>query len=401
MRVLEILLGVLFLAGLVFLSSCGPEEAPVGPTASPTDEGTGDTGTSEKEKPEPGKAGGSGEGEKTGEGEPEEEGDTRIPFDRIWPNDPRAREFLLDPEDNSFTYSYWKDAKVGDWVRFMNHRQNVILYKVIKREGDKIQFTVIEFKRSGEEIPEEKLDVREAGITKDNEIKRGSLLNNPYNVRTIWEWELYGSDKIMLCERRNVANPRGDDKETCYNWDVRCGGYVFQRSGRTLVILMVDYGDAEHPPKWGHLKDAELLKYWYKFDRFLDEKVISQEDPEEGEDPEKPEEPAPAELDKKLKEVEKLAGKDFSTALEEKRFKDAADSLEKIAAVVGDVQTYAVENNFKPALAQVKSVSAKAGELRTACDSADKDKASKTLVELRGLLDRLYISVHYVRDKKR
>ena len=61
--------------------------------------------------------------------------------------------------------------------------------------------------------------------------------------------------------------------------------------------------------------------------RFLDEKVVSQEDSPEGESPESPEDPPPPEVAKSLKEIEKLVGSEMSKALKEKRFKDASLSI--------------------------------------------------------------------------
>jgi hypothetical protein len=203
--------------------------------------------------------------------------------------EPDPKSILLDPNDMSQQLSYWGDTKEGDWVRFLNWKKDLIIYKVVKRDGDTIKLEVKQYTREGKEIPEEEPDIRQLDVAQDDRIMRDSLNMNPYIERSVSKWQLYGSAKTLHCERHWVPNPMtGDNNETLRSRDVRCGGLVFMRRGNTTYVILVDYGDAQHPPKWDNLKPAELLKYWQKHDRFLNEKPDSQNDPAASGHPQKP-----------------------------------------------------------------------------------------------------------------
>jgi hypothetical protein len=318
----------------------------------------------------------------------------------MWPNHPKAREILPDPEDESIIYSYWRDAQVGDWVRFLTHQQKIALFTVIGREDSKLRIEAKHFELDGREVPKDKPDIRSVKLDEDQMITRNSLLQNPFVVRTVYEWDLFNTDRMLYCERRTVDNPTGEDNETCYSWKIRCGGYVFQRRGNNLVVLLIDYGEAENPPKWGVHKASALLKYWYEFNRFLDQPVVAQEDPEDGELPEKPEEPPPPEIVENLKEIDKLVISELPKAAGDKRFDDAAASLDRLAELVGKVRSYAQANNFTPAIAVMKQLDAAAAEVRKACEDAS-DETDGSLNRLKGRVDLLFISVDYKREKKR
>jgi hypothetical protein len=381
MRTLVTLLGLLFIAGLVVLSGCESGEAPAKTAGGETSEGEG-TG-------------------EAGEGEFEEEvDDGPIPFDRLWPDHPKARKILVDPNDMSQNMSYWRDTKVGDWVRFLNHRQNVIIFELLERKDGKLKFSSKEYKRTGEEIPEKELDVRDVDIVKNDDIVRGPLLRNPLVVRTVYEWKLFKSDKVLYCERHNVDNPRGDNKETCWSREVRCHGVVFQRSGNNLVVVLIDYGDIDNFPKWDHLKPDELLSYWHKMNRFLDERIVAQEDPEEGEQPEMPEDPPGEKLTKDLKRLEELVGKELSDIIDAGVGDKIEAALNSVGQIIEDVGSYARANNFTPAVAQAKDVTAELGRLKDAAVGGDKDQAVKALGKLCKQLDWLYISVNYKKGLK-
>jgi len=204
--------------------------------------------------------------------------------------DPYPAGILLDPNDMSQKLSYWRDTKAGDWVRFLNWQKNLIIYKVLKRDGDIVKLEVKQYTRGGKEIPEEQPDIRDVNVESDDKVMRGSLILNPLVERSVFKWKHYGDGKTLNCERRYVPNPMtGENNETLRSWDIRCGGFVFQRRGKTTYVIMVDYGDAEHPPKWDNLKPADLLKYWQENDKFTFEKLDPQKDPPGGEPPEKPE----------------------------------------------------------------------------------------------------------------
>jgi hypothetical protein len=204
--------------------------------------------------------------------------------------EPDPKSILLDPNDMTKKLSYWCNAKEGDWVRFLNWKKNLIIYKVVKRDGDIVKLEVKQFTREGKEIPEEQPDIREIDVKQDDKISRDILKMHPLLERSVFKWKLYGSDRVLHCERRYVPNPMtGENNETLFSRDIRCGGFVFMRRGDTSYVIMVDYGDAEHPPKWEHLKPADLRKYWQKYNRFLSEKPDSQKDPPAGEPAEKPE----------------------------------------------------------------------------------------------------------------
>jgi hypothetical protein len=412
MRILGISLALAFLAGLLYLAGCGSEQPPAPPSveqAGGAEAGTGGQAApqepreaageeSARDEPageEPGGLEEPGGGAQPGLGDPEEE------ESRIMPKDPYG--ILIDPEDTTQTFSYWRDAKVGDWVRFLTHQQKIAVFTVVERNGNKLKYQATHFELNGKEIPSEQPDLREVDIEGDEQVMRSSLIMNYFVTRRIYDWELYNTSKILHCERRTVDNPTGENNETCYAWEVRCGGYVYQRRGRSLVVLMVDYGDVENPPKWGHLDAADLLKYWYKFDRFLYEPIISQADPPEGEFPEPPEEPAPQELAGKLKEIDQLVRMDVPDALKAGDTAKAAASLDKADLLVQDVLSYAKENNYKPAIAEAGKFSAKTAELRKTCAGGDKDEIDQSLEELRGLVDRLFVSVNCEKEdvKKR
>lgn len=204
--------------------------------------------------------------------------------------EPDPKSILLDPNDMSQKLSYWRDAKEGDWVRFLNWRKNLIIYKVLKRDGDVVKLGVKEYTRAGKEIPEEEPDIRQVDIKQDDEIMRNSATQNPFVERSVFKWKLYESNKVLHCERHYVPNPMTEEhNEVLWSRDIRCGGFVFMRRGDNSYVIMVDYGDKEHQPKWDHLKPADLLKYWQNNDRFTFEKLTPQKDPPGGEPPEKPE----------------------------------------------------------------------------------------------------------------
>lgn len=386
MRIIVTLLGLLFLAGMIALGGCNGEQAPVKTAGTDTPE-TEDEGNTDKNGEE--------------ETDPEEEvDDGPIPFNRLWPNDPRSKEVLLDPENNKVTYSYWRDAKVGDWVRFLTYLQKLCIYEVIEREGANLKYQVRHFELTGEEIPKKEPDIRKVDIAQDDKDTRGTLIGIPFLVRTIYDWPHYKSSKILLCERRNVDNPTGENNETCSCREIRCGGYVFQRRGNTTVVRLIDFGDAANPPKWDHLKPVELLNYWHKLNKFIDDPYIPQEDSPEGELPEMPEDPPPVDTTGKLNKLENLVGPDLSKALADKQYKDAVKSLDQVKLIIEDIRAYAQANNFVPALKEVGKVSAKADELHAACGKEKAEEASRGLGELRELLDILYISVKYKKELK-
>ncbi len=286
MRIIIVFLASISVCILLLVYGCGGEEAPKKPVpdkAAPIAE-EGKSGDGEGQ-------GGEQQEEPTGPEDEPEEPEPGQNSSRIWPDDPRARDVLPDPYDDTKKYSYWRDAKVGDWVRFLTHQQKLATYTVTERKGSKIKFQARHFGLDGKEESKEKPDIREQDVDKDNEIMRNSLLQNQFVMRFVYDWLLYKSDKVLTCERHFVPNPlTGEDNESCWSFDVPCGGFVFKRRGRTTYVVVIDYGDAEHPPKWDHLKPAELLKYWYQHNCFLDEEIVSQEDPPEGEPPEPPEE---------------------------------------------------------------------------------------------------------------
>ncbi len=204
--------------------------------------------------------------------------------------EPDPKSILLDPNNMMQKLSYWRDTKEGDWVRFLNWQKNLIVYKVVKRDGDTIKLEVKQYTRAGKEIPEEEPDIRQLDVAQDDKLMRDSLKFNPLVERSVSKWKRYGDGKTLHCERRYVPNPMTEENnETLHSRDIRCGGFVFMRRGKTTLVVLVDYGDKEHQPKWDNLKPAELLKYWHQNDRFTFEKLKSQNDPPGGEPPEKPE----------------------------------------------------------------------------------------------------------------
>jgi hypothetical protein len=219
--------------------------------------------------------------------EPQEKGSKQE--DRLWPDNPLAKEVLTDPYDKTKSCSYWADAREGDWVRFLNHRKNVIIFTVLKREDNIIKLGVREYTREGKEIPDKKNDTREVDVEEDDRLMR-SPITTRYAERYVSQWKLYGSNKVLNCERRWIPNPlTGDSSDTYRSKDVRCGGLVFYRRKNTEYVILIDYGDAEHPPEWSHLNPKELLTYWYKFHRSVNPRRVPQEDPPGGEPPEAPE----------------------------------------------------------------------------------------------------------------
>jgi hypothetical protein len=223
--------------------------------------------------------------------ETKETGRTEDESDLAWPDNPLAREILIDPENRETSASYWRDAGVGDWVRFLTHEKKLCIYEVVRRKGDRLEIEAKHFELSGE-CTDDQPDMRESSIEEDDRRWRNILLTSPGygGVRDVQEWKLFNTERILNCEHYFLDNPKGDKIENLWCREIRCGGYVFMRRGTKTYILLVDYGDAGSPPKWEHLEPKELLNYWYRYNRFLFEKHAPQEDPPEGEPPEPPEE---------------------------------------------------------------------------------------------------------------
>ncbi len=411
MRVLSLLLAAAFLAGMLALAGCGNgKETPEKPGAESGEKqgnkdgkaGTGKAGAEGTGKGEEGngeKGGGEENGEKEGDGEgdnAEAPKELKSDEERIWPDHPLAKKVLTDPYDESKSSSYWINAKVGDWVRFLNWQKNIIIYTVLTREGNKLSISVKQYKRDGEEIPETsgEEDVRKIDIEADSRLNRNSALQNPHVERYVYEWPLYKTDKTFYCERRWVPNPMtGENNDTCRSWEVRCGGLIYQRRGNTTYVTLIDYGDVEHPPKWEHLDPDDMFKYWYKYDRFLHQKPVSQEDPGRGEEPEMPEDCPPAKLVEKLEHLDKLVGRDLRKTLSDGKYDEAIKSLEQVGAPVEEAVSYARTNNFKPAIEQAQAVNEKTGELIEVCKEKDFKKAIGALEVLREEIDWLNASV--------
>lgn len=404
MKVLSLLLaGAFFVCLLGFCGCSDGTEAPssTGVTADKPDDKKDEpkdeerkaeqAGMGRSEREEPGE-----EGEQEGDGDEDDKPpvERKSEEERLWPDHPLARKILTDPNDTEKPSSYWANAKEGDWVRFLNWQKNVIIYRVTKREGNMLKMSVKQYERNGKEMAEETEDVRDINIEEDDKVMRNSAIQNPFVERYVYEWPLYNSDKILYCERRWVPNHiTGDNNDTCRSWDVRCGGFVFQRRGNTTYVVIIDHGDAEHPPKWDHLDSADMFKYWHKYDRFLHQPFITQEDPERGEQPERPEDFAPAELIEKLKGIDKLVGSALKAAIMENRFDDAVTSLEQIKEPIAQAVTYAEKNNYKPAVSQAQVVNEKADELIGICKEQDSRKALDALAVLRDEIDWLSASV--------
>ncbi len=191
------------------------------------------------------------------------------------PEELRA-QILLDPADMSQKLSYWRDAKVGDWVRFLTHRADIAVFEVIRRDGKKVTFEFRLFELNGTRVEEEP-DIREVNIEKDDEIMRAVLIQNPFVQRSVSQMKSFRSDRPLNCERHFVDNPRGENNETLWCRKIRCGGFVFMRRGNAAIVTLIDYGDAANPPRWHNLRPAELLKYWHKNNRFTHEKPAGQE----------------------------------------------------------------------------------------------------------------------------
>lgn len=394
MKTLTLVLGLACLTSLLTLCGC-EKPAPPSPTQSPERTPAPEEVAQSPEAGEPQEQA-LQEDEAV---EPQDEGEMQS--NRLWPDDPRAREVLIDPHDESTVASYWHNAKVGDWVLFLTWEKKLAMYTVAERDGMKLKYQARHFERDGTETSAAEPDIRSVDIQKDDEITRSSLIQNILITRTVYDRKLYNSDKVLVCERRYVPNPSGENNETLWSREVRCGGYVFQRRGSTAVVTLIDYGDAQHLPKWDSLKPAELLRYWHENDKFIFEELVVQDDDPRGEPPEMPEDPAPEEVVKKIKEIEKLLGKETTKALKEKRFKHVLSSLEGMGALVVQLCDYAGKNNLKPALTQTVKVNTCAGDLRKACDKGDARKAASSLSELRKELDWLYRSAGYKKKDKR
>lgn len=411
MRIVAALVGVLFLSILFLAGGCDSGETPADQPAAATASAQGQTPQpAEQPEKDPADTGADEqEGDEDWDDEDEEEGDGeepvppdegRIPFDRVWPNDPRARQILPDPNNNDVVFSYWKNAVVGDWLLFMTHQRKLALFTVSKNDGKKVEWKTRYFELDGTETTGSEQAPRSVDLAGDDQVMRGSVIQNPFCVRTVYEWKLYKSDKTLLCERHTVDNPRGENNETCWCWDVRCYGVVFNKRGSNLVILLIRYGDAKTKLNLEEFKASELLRYWYENNRFRDDPFVSQEDPPEGEMPEKPEDPTPEELTKSLKQLEKLVGSRLSKAIKAGMSDKVEEMLTKAGGIVEEARTYAAENNYLPALAESGHVNAKCEELRAASKEDDKQKAKAALDKLRDALDRFYVSVHYVKAKK-
>jgi len=203
------------------------------------------------------------------------------------PLPPGAAGILADP-NGAELISSWRDAKVGDWVRFLTHNRKIALFEVTERVGMKLKVVARHFELDGTEIVHPP-DIRPIDIKDDDKIRRQSLIQNPFIKRSAGEWKMFGSGRALKGEMHRVDNPSGDNNVSLSCRAVRCGGYTYDRRGRNPYVILVDFGDAENPPKWKHLKPAELLRFWYER-RPWPEPPIPQGDPPEGEPAEPPEE---------------------------------------------------------------------------------------------------------------
>jgi hypothetical protein len=184
--------------------------------------------------------------------------------------------------------SYWSDAEVGDWVRFMTHNQKIALFEIVQRDGDNIAFEARHFELSGKEIPRQEPDIRKIDVQEDEKIQQAVLVQNPFVVRSVNEWKLYKSNRTLKGDMHQVDNPTGENNRSLSCRDVRCGSHTYQRRGQTPYVILVDYGDTGNPPMWDRINPADLLKYWHE-KKDWPNKPKPQEDPFGGEPPEPPE----------------------------------------------------------------------------------------------------------------
>jgi len=403
MKTASFIFGFFALILLFAMQGCGgdgPSDTPVKETKVVAEKDGSKTGTATPEKTE---SKSEGEGEEKQAGEPEEEPDPidtgPIPFDRMWPDHPLAEKLLRDPEKDE-VYSYWKNARKGDWLRFLTHQQQIALMTVVEKDGDALKVEFRHFDLKGQEEKKDKPDIRPYSIKEDDEIMKSSLLNNPYVTRSIAKWKVYNGDKTLDCEMRFVDNPTGEKNENLYSWDVRCGGFVKMRRGNFTYITLIDYGDAENPPTWENLKAQDMLNFWYVHNVFTGEPVILQSDPPEGEMPEMPEDCVPPELAEMMKKFESAIGSGLSKALSDKKFAGAASSLSETDEILEAALEYAKANNFKPAIAEIGKVKGLAAQVSAAFKEENGEKAFTSLEALRNLAGRMYVSLNYTPEKK-
>jgi hypothetical protein len=315
-----------------------------------------------------------------------------------------TRGILIDPDDTTQKMSYWRDAKVGDWVRFLNHAGVIGMRTVIsRREGSEVICEFRLFDGTGKEVdmdarghviprdPNAKPEVKPVDVEKDDIIERGALKGNPV-VRSVVDWKVYKSDKVIQCERRFT---QGEERtnDTVRSRDVRAGGWVFIRTGSQTIITLLDWGDKDNPPKWNLWTDDELKNWKLRWDRPWDEEVVGDEDPQEPEPPETAEDPPSEAIVSLMSKVATALAQKVAPPIEKGvDLSGAAKELASLLPLLKELEELHRKERFGYAAQEAQSLTSAVRQLSDALSSGKTDPIKESLARARSAYENLRIA---------
>ena len=309
-----------------------------------------------------------------------------------------TRGILIDPDDTTQNMSYWRDAREGDWVRFLNLAGLIGMRTVISpREGSKVNYEFRLFDRTGKEIdmdrngheiprdPNAKPDITGIDIAVQDADTRNSLKTNPFITRSVVEWKVFKSDKVIRCERR-LTQGMERTNDTVYSRDVHAGGEVFARTGSQTIITLLDWGDKDNPPKWNLWTDDELKNWKLRWDRSWDEELVSNEDLQEPEPPETAEDPPSEAIASLMSKVATILAQKVAPLTE------TAKELASLLPLLKELEELHRKERFGYAAQEAQSLTSAVRQLSDALSSGKADTIKESLARARSAYENLRIA---------
>jgi hypothetical protein len=330
-------------------------------------------------------------------------GGEKMPWQLESANDPYG--ILIDPNDKTKNMSYWRDAQVGDWVRFINHVGAIVVFTVVERDGSNLKFEAKLFSGDGKEVsmdkkgtviakpPDAPPDIRLVDIEKDDAEARLLLKTNPFiKVRNVVDWKVLMSDKVIHCEHRFTEKPDWTN-ETLYSRDVRAGGCVFARSNNDTYVLLLDRGDKNNLPKWD-IWTADDLKEWrFRWSRFLHQEFVENEDPQEPEPPERAEDPPSQAIVSQMTKVAAIFAQKIATPIEKGGdLTETAKELENLLPLLKELENLHKKERFGYGASEAQALTNAALNLKEALSRGDAKSIKESLSLARYAYERLRIA---------
>jgi hypothetical protein len=394
-----ILVSILFSVSVLTLSCTEKEQQNISaPTAAKP------PATPEEVKPEP-----AGAEEKKPQKQESPVAEQPAPAEGKTPEQPEqannTRGILIDPDDTTQNMSYWRDAREGDWVRFLNLAGLIGMRTVISpREGSKVNYEFRLFDRTGKEIdmdrngheiprdPNAKPEVKPVDVEKDGIIEREVLKVNPFITRSVVEWKVFKSDKVIRCERR-LTQGMERTNDTVYSRDVRAGGMVFARTGSQTIITLLDWGDKDNPPKWNLWTDDELKNWKLRWDRPWDEELVSNEDLQEPEPPETAEDPPSEAIVSLMSKVATILAQKVAPPIGKGAdLTETAKELESLLPLLKELEELHRKERFGYAAQEAQSLTSAVRQLSDALSSGKVDTIKESLARARSAYENLRIA---------